>query len=833
MQMDGMHMHALDRAWRYGYLYLTLAIARLAAHWPGRKHNVDDAVQATAPGLSILIPERGTPDLLEQTLTALDAALFQVHEPSQIVIVVNGVGESDYAGLVSRFGSAEWHFVAEPLGFNAAIEFGLKRVRHTWTYLLNSDMCLDPHALQEALIHRRVDVFAVASQIVFAEPDRRREETGWTDFTDDAHAVDIFDRAPEVDGGVRNGLYAGGGSSLFRTAPLCRYVSESADYAPFYYEDAEWGLRAWREGWATLFCPRSLARHRHRATIGKFYAADEVERILRRNRLLFDLRNAWTRLSPLQLVRRISREDTQTQAELLNLPALHRIWHARMDALRAQAAGFDPRTALPHAGTTANRAAVAVQADTIALRTAPLPRILWIELTSRCPFDCVFCSRKLLRGAGQHLDFELYRRLIAELKSPDIIRLNYSGESAHYPHIVEATKLAASTGARVELVTTLAALPEHKLAGLVHSGLTRLTISLHTLDAEQFEDIYRFSSLATMRERIEGAIVLAKTAPRELDVDFAFVAMKRNLAQIDEIAEYAVRLGIARLAVHPVIRRDPIEETFIAELDHGHLRPTFIAELNARIGTVRARYPQLAIESSTPELEHAEPLSEEPRYFPGSIPAGAMIHSCDQDPWETIHVLADGSVVSCEQRDRIMLGNLHTASLAELWHGEAYRRFRATYASARDAHCNACPYKKVRLPAEIPRHFLAPDTGRASLLDGWYADDAEKIVWSRPAAQLQLRADGDGRIKVLGYLPAGIDGRNRIEMRVNGRQIAAFVNRGTALQEFRIDAALRAQGRIMLEFATSDDYCPMERGESRDSRRLGFALAEARFDPAG
>src|SRR4029079_10754364 len=71
-------------------------------------------------------------------------------------------------------------------------------------------------------------------------------------------------------------------------------------------------------------------------------------------------------------------------------------------------------------------------------RVAPLPRVLWIELTSRCPFDCVFCSRKLLRGAGRHMDFALYGSLIAQLREPDIIRLNYSGESAHYPKLVEA-----------------------------------------------------------------------------------------------------------------------------------------------------------------------------------------------------------------------------------------------------------------------------------------------------------------------------------------------------------------------------------------------------------
>ena len=46
------------------------------------------------------------------------------------------------------------------------------------------------------------------------------------------------------------------------------------------------------------------------------------------------------------------------------------------------------------------------------LLTEPLPTELWVELTSKCPFDCVFCSRRLRRGDGQHMDFALYRALL-------------------------------------------------------------------------------------------------------------------------------------------------------------------------------------------------------------------------------------------------------------------------------------------------------------------------------------------------------------------------------------------------------------------------------------
>src|SRR5579872_7212650 len=88
--------------------------------------------------------------------------------------------------------------------------------------------------------------------------------------------------------------------------------------------------------------------------------------------------------------------------------------------------------------------------------TAPSPRTLWIELTSRCPFDCIFCSRRLVRGVGEHMDFQLYQSLIRQLDRPELIRLNYSGESIHYPHIIEAIHLAKSTGAAVELVSAFA-----------------------------------------------------------------------------------------------------------------------------------------------------------------------------------------------------------------------------------------------------------------------------------------------------------------------------------------------------------------------------------------
>lgn len=327
--------------WRFIPLYACLWLAdRLAAKrpapWPRRER-----FDAEVPGVSVVIPERGTPELLEQTLHALIVACSRLDEPFEIVVVVNGIDQSKYSELEKMFAPVTWHYVKEPLGFSRAIGMGLDLIRHDWCYLLNSDMVLSPDALTHVLAYRRTEVFAVASQIFFPDMLRRREETGWTDFHTDKGSIDIYDRTPENDKLVRAHLYAGGGSSLYRTRLLRRYTSEARDYSPFYWEDADWGVRAWTEGWQVLFCPESHAHHHHRSTIGKYYAAAEVDRIIRRNAILFDLRNALSRQPPGVQLHRIAILAPQSRRELSGIRLALRAMRARLATHQSRARGLD------------------------------------------------------------------------------------------------------------------------------------------------------------------------------------------------------------------------------------------------------------------------------------------------------------------------------------------------------------------------------------------------------------------------------------------------------------------------------------------------------------
>jgi len=242
------------------------------------------------PGVSIVIPERDAPALLADALDSVAAALAPLREAHQVIVVANGAPLTTYDALRARFPAVEWLHHAEPLGFSAAVAAGVRRARHAWTYLMNNDVTLAPDALAAVLAARAPDVFAIGSRIHQQSESGRREETGFVDWHLAADGLRPFHAEP-ADDDVRPQLAASGGAGLFRTAPLARYVAAGRVYAPFYFEDLEWGARAWQEGWRVLFCGASHVRHRHRATTSRFYEPAELEAIVERNRRLFELRH--------------------------------------------------------------------------------------------------------------------------------------------------------------------------------------------------------------------------------------------------------------------------------------------------------------------------------------------------------------------------------------------------------------------------------------------------------------------------------------------------------------------------------------------------------------
>lgn len=304
--------------WSYLPLHLALdwgqRLARLFRRRPGARCQLP----AWRPGITVIIPECGTPELLRLALSSAVAATARLNEETEMIVVVNGASLELYEPHQRDFPRVRWIHSHKPLGYGGAVAHGVQRARFDWVYLLNSDMTIAEDALTAVARWRMPHVFAISSQVFWADPKRRREETGWTNYSiNESGEVELFDALPEDQSTVRGHLYAGGGNSLFRTTLLRRFLSRSHSYNPAYWEDVEWGVKAWRAGFEVLFCPESHVVHIHRATVSRLFSQTEVERIWQRNQLLFSLRNGFARSPSRELIRHLrSTLDAKTQREL-------------------------------------------------------------------------------------------------------------------------------------------------------------------------------------------------------------------------------------------------------------------------------------------------------------------------------------------------------------------------------------------------------------------------------------------------------------------------------------------------------------------------------------
>jgi radical SAM protein with 4Fe4S-binding SPASM domain len=461
---------------------------------------------------------------------------------------------------------------------------------------------------------------------------------------------------------------------------------------------------------------------------------------------------------------------------------------------------------------------------------AQTPRTLWVELTSKCPLDCVFCSRKTRRGAGEHMPWSVFESLVQQVSNPRTFLLNYSGESTVYPRLIPAIRLARSTGAFVELVSALVNVSEASLPELCSSGLSRLTVSVHSRDRTRYTEIYRYGSFQALHSKLARFVELSRERPQPPIVDLAFVAMDSNLEDLPGVAGLAQSLGLRGINVFPVMRRDEIPMQFPTELEAPDVyRRDFQRRVTTTVERAASDSPSVAITICNASFyDGRNQLGEVPIPYPGPLPPGARIHSCEQNPWETAHVLSNGDVVACEVLDKIPLGNLQTQSLSEIWHGEAYRAFRDRYQHGDVPECRSCPWKRAYRPGPLQSDIVGGRGGSAQLLHGWHEPSNEAHIWSSQQALAVIAPrDRSAVLHVSGRLPPGPDGDpNELVISCNETEIGRVTNPWAEVIPFGLDFAVdqKQSAPWFIEFRTRHLYRPNERGTGTDHRDLGFAL---------
>ena len=263
----------------------------------GRARPAADTRPSTA-GASVVIPSWNGRELLEKYLPSVVAALAG-NGANEIIVVDNGSADGSAEFVRRNYPETKVVALERNLGFGGGSNAGVRAAKNDIVVLLNSDMRVAADFLAP-LVAGFTDehVFAVSCQILFTDPEKRREETGLTQGWWEEGGLRVRHR---IDAEIRDlypCFYGGGGSCAFDRRKFLELGGFDPLLEPFYLEDTDLGYQAWKRGWKVLYQPRSVVYHEHRGTIGKRFTEAQIQSVLKKNFILFVWKNIheWRRM---------------------------------------------------------------------------------------------------------------------------------------------------------------------------------------------------------------------------------------------------------------------------------------------------------------------------------------------------------------------------------------------------------------------------------------------------------------------------------------------------------------------------------------------------------
>jgi GT2 family glycosyltransferase len=221
---------------------------------------------------SVVIPNWNGRDLLEKYLPSVVEALAG-HPDNEIIVVDNGSTDGSAEMMREKFPSVRVLALDRNLGFGGGSNAGFQAAKNGIVILLNSDMRVQPDFLAPLLAgFTDAQVFAVACQIYFSDPQKLREETGLTQGWWENGGLRVRHRDDQAIEDLYPCFYGGGGSCAFDRRKFLELGGFDELLRPFYLEDTDLGYLAWKRGWKVLYQPRSVVYHEHRGTIGKRFS---------------------------------------------------------------------------------------------------------------------------------------------------------------------------------------------------------------------------------------------------------------------------------------------------------------------------------------------------------------------------------------------------------------------------------------------------------------------------------------------------------------------------------------------------------------------------------
>ena len=308
-------------------------------------------------------------------------------------------------------------------------------------------------------------------------------------------------------------------------------------------------------------------------------------------------------------------------------------------------------------------------------RLSYLPAVIDIEPTIRCNLRCRMCQTTTWKRRCDDLSMDRFRHILDEIPTLAKIKLQGMGEPLLNKHLFEMVEEAHDRKVAVETITNGTLFTEEVCERLVRACPEMIYVSIDGATPGTHEAIRGGSKLANVHDGVRR-LLQARGASKFPIVAVWTVGQRENLPELSEmVRQFAdMKLDLMTFSLDMTCWG---KESWREQVDAERL---FAESLEVKETTARAA--EVARQSGLHfRVHHAYGYS----YSDG--------HDCPW-PWYSCFISADGYVMPCcfiGDPEVASFGNVFKESFADIWNGEAYRRFRRQIAGGRiPGYCRMC-----------------------------------------------------------------------------------------------------------------------------------------------
>lgn len=238
--------------------------------------------------ISIVIPNYNGVRLLHKCISSAIKACSFSKINFEIIVSDDGSIDESVNHLKTTFPEAIIVTSDTNTGFSGAANRGIQRTGMPLVFIMNNDVTLAEDYFESQFKHfQDPDLFGVMGSI-WSEDGKKLMDAAklpvWKSGQLKSTVNYFIKNKPESSCPT---LFLSGANALVRREMLVELGGFDERFNPFYMEDVELSVKAWRKGWKCIYEPKSRCYHKLSETISKTNQQDKVKMISRRNKFLF------------------------------------------------------------------------------------------------------------------------------------------------------------------------------------------------------------------------------------------------------------------------------------------------------------------------------------------------------------------------------------------------------------------------------------------------------------------------------------------------------------------------------------------------------------------